>query len=88
MVRATRSTTALQNQPTTAVVEQPLPPSKKSTRKRKRSSVLPADNEDQRATKQRRGEIKEEGEVAEGPGVGDLPLNSEDAAKILDILEM
>lgn len=81
MVRATRSTAALQNQPT----EQPLSASgKRSTRKRTRS-VAPVDNEEQRATKQRRGEVKEEEE--EEPGVGDLPLNSEDAATILDILE-
>jgi len=84
MVRATRSTAALQNQQI-AVADQPPPSPKKLGKKRKRSSVLPNDGDDQRTTKQRRAETKQEDEA---PGVGDMPLNKEDATKILDILEM
>ena len=83
MVRATRSTAALQNQnPPAQELPQPAA-AKKPGRKRKRSSVAP---DDHRATKQRRAEAKQEDE--EGPGVGDLPLDRGDAIRILDVLEM
>ncbi|GJJ09573.1 hypothetical protein Clacol_003796 [Clathrus columnatus] len=89
MVRATRSTTALQHQQTVAT-EQPHTTSKISGKKRKRVSTATADVDDQPLPKQqRRTEAKlEEENVQLQPGVGDFPLDSEDAVKILDILEM
>ncbi|KAF8591997.1 hypothetical protein K439DRAFT_621098 [Ramaria rubella] len=81
MVRATRSTAAFQNQ---GAAEQSHPPAKKLGKKRKRGSNV-TDPEEQRAAKQRRSESNR---IDEEPGTGDLPLNSQDAAKILDVLEM
>lgn len=85
MVRATRSTTALQSQQTAAVeLPQSLP--KRPGRKRKRVSTATDMGEQPIPKQQRRAEIKEEENSQ--PGVADLPLNSDDAAKILDVLEM
>ena len=58
-----------------------------------------AENEEQPASKQLRSgemDVKEEGEtedmpedkLADLPNAGDVPINAEDAEKILDILEM
>ncbi|KIJ45729.1 hypothetical protein M422DRAFT_251030, partial [Sphaerobolus stellatus SS14] len=85
MVRATRSTAALQTQQTAPQESPQTSPTKKPGRKRKRSSVTAADGDGLRANKQRRGEAKQEDE---GLGAGDLPLDREDAAQILDVLEM
>lgn len=81
MVRATRSSAALQSQQSSA--DHSLPAAK-HTKKRKRASTI-TELEDHRAAKQRRSESKR---VDEEPGTGDLPLNAQDAAKILDALEM
>lgn len=87
MVRATRSTAALQNQQNSpAEPPQTLP--KRRGRKRKRVSTSADMIEDQPASKQqRRVEVKLDEENSQ-PGVADLPLDSGDAQKILDILEM
>lgn len=87
MVRATRSTAALQNQHNApAEPSQTLP--KRGGRKRKRVSTSTDMMEDQPASKQqRRVEVKLDEENSQ-PGVADLPLDSGDAQKILDILEM
>lgn len=81
MVRATRSSAALQSQQGSA--EHTLP-TKKHNKKRKRASNV-ADSEEQRSAKHPRSESKHEDEE---PGTGDLPLNPQDATKILDVLEM
>jgi hypothetical protein len=83
MVRATRSSAALQSQPDPA--EPSLSSIKKHNKKRKRVSNA-TDAEDHRTAKHRRSESKREDE--EEPGTGDLPLNAKDAAQILDVLEM
>ena len=82
MVRATRSSAALQSQQ--GSVEHSLPASNKHTKKRKRVSTV-TDTEEHRTAKQCRSEPKRQDEE---PGTGDLPLNAQDAAKILDVLEM
>lgn len=82
MVRATRSTAAHQNQQPTA--EAPNLPTKKQNKKRKRTSTS-TEPEEKRTAKQPRFETNQEHEE---PGTGDLPLDPQDAAKILDVLEM
>ena len=82
MVRATRSSAALQSQQSST--ELSLPSSNKHSKKRKRASNV-TDSEDHRTAKQRRSESKREDEE---PGTGDLPLNAQDATEILDVLEM
>jgi hypothetical protein len=82
MVRATRSSAALQSQP--GFAEQTLPSIKKNNKKRKRTSNA-TDSEDHRTAKHRRSESKREDEEL---GTGDLPLSALDAAKILEVLEV
>lgn len=82
MVRATRSSVALQSQH--GATEHTLPSIKKNNKKRKRTSNV-TDSEDHRTAKHRRSESKREDEE---PGTGDLPLDPQDAAKILEVLEV
>lgn len=96
MARATRSS-AQQSQE----VDEPAPQTprgKAAGKKRKRASMN--ENDEQPASKQLRSgdmDIKEEGEtedvpetdkLTDLPNTGDVPIEAEDADKILDILEM
>lgn len=93
MARATRSAAANEKD---KPVEVSLPARKPGAKKRKRTSIL--ENGDQPATKQSRTDVKEEdgqeqdelsgvSKQAEVLGSGDVPIQPEDAGKILDILE-
>ncbi|KAJ3543008.1 hypothetical protein NM688_g5911 [Phlebia brevispora] len=97
MVRVTRSTTTQEKEKT---IDQSQLSRKSSNRKRKRNSI--ADAAEQPAAKQSRvdADIKEEATadpeepqqvqptLPELPSSGDVPIQQEDAEKILDIFEM
>lgn len=95
MARATRSTTTQEKD---KPQDQPQNPRKGAAKKRKRNSH--AENEDSPPSKQARTETKEEEgsselgqysgdkEHVELPSSGDVPLQDEDAADILSVLEM
>lgn len=96
MARATRSTTAQEKE---KVVETAPPARKAASKKRKRTSI--AEQPDQPAAKVVRTEdsVKEEDAAdvqelqqeetaeAELPSSGDVPIQPEDAEKILEVLE-
>lgn len=83
MARATRSSANIEksDDSTRATTKTAL------TKKRKRASVSPHDDQ-QPSAKHSRTESEDEEDVEMSTGVGDLPLGRERAVVILDVLEM